>query len=109
MSTLIRHLKAVAAEKLITLGHHAQLTEAAQLLGRRGHDLVVICNDDELLAGVVTRTDIVSRIGECVGRTCTMPVADVMTREVVACRPDDTVEDVWQELHTRGLVHLPVI
>jgi len=61
------------------------------------------------MVGVVSKTDIVSRIGECQGRACATMVATVMVRDVVYCRPDDSLQDVWNRMNANGLLNFPVV
>lgn len=96
-----------ARTRLVTLADSAQLIEAAKLL-RAGTDIVVVCGADGLLAGVVTKTDIVGQISHCQGCSCTIAVSSAMTRDVVVCRRDDRLDDVWSRMKTRGLKNVPV-
>ncbi len=95
--------------RLVTIDEGARLVEAASLLGRGRNDLVVVCDAGGVMVGVVTRTDIVSRISQCEGHACVAAVAAVMTGEVVSCRPDDTLQATWKRMLDRGLIHIPVI
>lgn len=98
-----------ARGRLATLGASSRLVEAAALLSGPERNLVVINDASGRMAGVVTRTDIVARISRCTGSTCTVPVEQVMTRDVLSCRPDDWLEDVWREFNRRRLKNIPVI
>lgn len=105
----VNNILLVAREHLVTISHRAQLVEAAGLLGGGQVDLVVVCDDVGKMAGVVTRTEIVSRIGQCSGHACLTSVASVMSRDVTYCRPVDTLEAVWGRMKERGHVHIPII
>lgn len=98
----------VAREKLVVLSDDAQLIEAAKLLCNTGTDIVVICGADGVLAGVVTKTNVVEQISRCQGCACTAPVSSVMVRDVLACRPGDRMDEVWSKMKTRGLKNVPV-
>ena len=98
---------AVAPTRLVTLAVGAQLIEAAGLL-RAGTDIVIVCSADGLLAGVVTKTDVVGQISHCQGCSCTIAVSSAMTRDVVVCRRDDRLDDVWSKMKARGLKNVPV-
>jgi len=98
-----------ARERLVTISDKAQLTEAAARLGTGHTGLVVVCDDAGRMAGVVSKTDIVSRISQCEGHTCTMMVASVMTRSVASCRPDDSLQMAWNLMKERGYLHIPVV
>ena len=88
----VERLLPTAREKLVTIADDAPLVEAAKLL-RTGTGLVVVCGSSGLLAGVITRTDIVSQVSRCQGAGCIMPASSAMTRAVVFCRPGDLLHD----------------
>jgi CBS domain-containing protein len=105
----VKDILSVAHEHLVTISHKAQLVEVAGLLGGGRVDLVVVCQDAGKMVGVVTRTDIVSRISLCNGHACLASVASVMSRDVTYCRPVDALEAVWDRMKQRGHVHIPVV
>lgn len=98
-----------ARARLVTIGAEARLAEAASLLSDPEHNLVVVSDACGKIVGIVTKTDIVSHIGECAGYNCTATVARVMSRDAVACRPNDWLEDVWRVFSERRLKNIPVI
>ena len=97
-----------ARDRLVTITEDAPLVEAAKHLRGPDAELVVVCDGEGRMRGVVTKTDVVDRISHCSGASCTRPAASVMTREVVCCRPDATLRDVRDIMKTRGLKHVPV-
>ena len=62
----------MAREKLVTIANDARLIEAAKLLSS-GTDLVIVCDSEGILQGVVTKTDVVRQISVCQGATCMCP------------------------------------
>lgn len=94
---------------VVTAGEGAPLVEAARQL--RGPDarLVVVCAGDGRMRGVIGKTDIVDRISNCVGASCTMSVVSVMTEDVACCRPETPLREVWTMMTSRGLKHVPVL
>ncbi len=106
---LVEGILPLARERLVVVEQEALLTQAAALLDGRHTNLVVACDTSGAMAGVVTKTDIVRRIGHCSGSSCTVPVATVMTRDVVHCRPRDPLHDVWSVMKARNLLHVPVV
>lgn len=105
---LVERLLPGARERLVTIAGNAPLIEAARFL-RAGTDLVVVCDSAGFLAGVITKTDVVSQISECQGSSCTAAASSVMTRDVVLCRPGDWLQDVWSRMKERGLKNVPVM
>ena len=85
----------VVREHLVTIGDDARLVEAAALLSGHRVELLVVCDRTGKVAGVITRKDIVSRIGRCEGSACVASVASAMSRNVVHCHPGDTLQAPW--------------
>jgi CBS domain-containing protein len=98
-----------ARDGLVTVRTDALLIDAAKLLNDPRHNLVVVCDDSGRMAGVITKTDIVSRISHCTGCSCTMAAAHVMTREVTFCRPSDRLHEVWSTVKQRALKNIPIV
>lgn len=98
-----------ARQRLAIVQENAFLKEAAQLLNDRHINLVVVCNAQGAMAGVVSKTDVVRRIGHCAGSACTASVATVMTRDVVCCRPTELLHDAWSLMKERSVQHVPVV
>lgn len=99
----------VAQERLATVGDDALLIDAARLLNGPQFNLVVVCDGGGKAVGVITKTDVVSRISYCTGCSCSMPATQVMTTDIVSCRPSDLLSDVWSALKVRGLKNVPVL
>ena len=108
MLTVERILPA-AQERLVMVKTDALLIDAARLVNGPQFNLVVVCDEAEKIAGVITKTDVVSRISHCTGCSCTMAAATVMTQEVTFCRPTDWLNDVWSVIKQHGLKNIPVV
>jgi len=104
----VEEMVPAARERLVTIREDAPLIEAAGLLSA-GTDIVLVCDDEGRLAGVVTKTDVVRQISHCEGASCTCPVATVMTRDVVSCSGPDALADVSQRMKERHLKNIPVV
>lgn len=98
-----------ARNRLVRISEASRLTQAAALFGQNRADLIVVCNADDRMVGVVSKTDIVSRIGQCQGHACSTMVASVMTRDVVCCRPGDRLQQAWDLMKEKGFLHVPVV
>lgn len=99
----------IALQRLITIRDDALLTDAARALSSRPISLVVVCNPDGVMVGVITQTDIVRQIAHCHGVSCTMSAAAAMTRNLTYCHPSDALQDVLSIMKERGFVHIPIV
>ena len=98
-----------AREHLATISGKAPVKDAAELMSKPHTDLVVVCGQDGSMVGVLTKTDIVGQIRQCIGSGCTARVDTIITREVVSCRPNESLEDIWSIMKSRGLQRIPVL
>ena len=99
----------LALQRLIKIQMDASLADAAKLLSETHNALLVVCDPDGKMVGVITKTDIVRQIGRNLGSLNAVQAEAVMTREVTSCRSDDLVHDVLATMKERGLVHIPVV
>lgn len=104
----VEELLPKARERLVTVADDVPLIQAAKLL-QAGTDLVIVCDSAGLLAGVITKTDIVAQISHCQKASCITAAALVMTRDVVLCKSRDLLHDVWTRMKARGLKNVPVV
>ena len=106
---LVRDIGAVTRRRLATIGTEAALARAAKMLSDTPVSLLVVCEADGTMAGVLTKTDLVRTFGERPESAASATSADVMTRDVVSCRPDDDLEGVLRTMSKHRHVHLPVL
>ncbi len=105
----VERMMSIARNRMVTISDGAPLIEAAALLRDLDCDLIVACNSDELLAGVITKTDIVRQISHCDGAACTTAASAVMTRIVTFCSPGDPLPEVWSVMKERRLKNVPIV
>ncbi|MBN9159639.1 MAG: hypothetical protein BGO98_10395 [Myxococcales bacterium 68-20] len=78
---------------------------AAMLMRSRNVGFLPVCSDERKVVGVITDRDIAVR---CVaeGRPVTTEIREVMTREIVACRPEDDIETAGRAMirHQRSRI-----
>ena len=104
----VDELLAKARERLVTITDDALLIEAARLLQAKT-ELVIVCNSEGVLAGVITKTDIVKQISDCGGASCVVKASAVMTRDVLHCEAKDLLHDVWTRMKERRFKNVPVL
>lgn len=98
-----------ARERLAVIDAGAPIRQAAELMSQPHIALVVVRGPDGGMVGVLTKTDLVAQMGRCGGGACTARVDTIMTREVVSCRPNELLHEVWSVMKDRGLLRIPVI
>ncbi len=81
---------------------------AARRMRDRNVGFLPVCDRDRRVIGMITDRDIAMRV-VAEGLQCDLPACDVMTREVVACHPDDDLlmaERIMAASHKSRLVVL---
>ncbi len=106
---LVGSIDAVTRRRLVTVRADASVAQVAKLLSETPVSLVVVCDAHQAMAGIITKTDIVRKVCDCPGAVGTLAAAEVMTRDVIHCHPDDALEEVLSIMKQHGLVHVPVI
>jgi len=106
---LVEKIVPVARERLVTVRDDAPLMDAARFLDGGHINLVVVCDKNGAMVGIITRTDVVRQMSVCQGCGCTAAVATVMTKDVISCRPGDSLRDVWSIMKERKLLHVPIV
>ena len=99
----------LALQRLITIRAEASLADAAKLLCDTHRALVVVCDPDGVMVGVITKTDIVRQIARSQKSLNTITASAVMTRDVTSCHPNDLLHDVLATMKERGFVHIPIV
>src|SRR6185312_3837604 len=100
---------AKAQERLATINEASPIKDAAGLMAKPHTDIVVACDNGGGMVGVITKTDIVGHISQCSGGSCIAPVNMIMTRDVVCCRPDESLQVIWSVMKSRGLQRIPML
>jgi CBS domain-containing protein len=106
---LVEAMMPTARQRLTTINADSSLRDASKLLADTQISLVVVCNAKGSMAGVVIESDIIRQIAEGHQSPDQVPVAEVMTRDVVHCHPADPLNEVWTKMKRGGLVHIPVV
>ncbi len=95
--------------RLATASVNSRLVDVAKLLSSSDVSLVVVCDRDGAMAGIITKSNIVKQIGQCHGAGCMIPASQVMVCDVTYCGSDDSLADVLSSMAERGFVHVPVL
>jgi len=85
------------------------LMDVVRVLSAKRIGAVVITGVDKRIAGIVSERDIIRVVGEDGPEAMRRPVAEVMTRHVVTCREQDTIDQIMALMTTRRIRHLPVV
>ncbi len=94
---------------VVGIGPDETVTAAACLLKGRGIRVVLVRDAEGTVVGVISERDMVRGIAMYGERVLEMPVRDLMTTEVITCKPTDIVSEAMKVLTRHGFHHLPVM
>ena len=91
-----------------TVGRETTLMEAARVLTQQKIGAVVVVDPDRHILGILSERDIVRAIAERGSDVMDQDVASVMTRKVVQCREESSINEVMEIMTNGRFRHLPV-
>jgi CBS domain-containing protein len=87
---------------------NASIAEVVQQLSVRRIGSVLVLDGDDV-AGIVSERDIVRVMAKQGAAALGLEVRQVMTRGVVTCHPDESIDEVMQTMTSGRFRHLPVV
>lgn len=94
--------------RLISVAPDESLQHAAEVLTRERIGALLVLKPSGDIAGILSERDIIKAVGVQGADVLDRPVAEVMTREVTCCTPDDTPDQVMAIMTERRFRHVPV-
>lgn len=94
---------------IVSASPENSLSEICAILGERRIGAVMVLNGDESIAGIISERDAVAAICREGASALTRPVSALMTRNVITCEGDDTINDVMSKMTAGRFRHLPVL
>lgn len=70
---------------------------------------LVICDDGRRIAGIISDRGIIRSLASKGTDIMGQPISDIMTREVITCRPADSINDIMTQMTERRIRHFPVV
>ena len=61
------------------------------------------------LAGIISERDVIRALSGNATAALAKTAADVMTRDIETCTPDDPETDIMERMNARGIRHLPAL
>ena len=85
------------------------LAEVIDTLARGRIGAVLVMKGGSEVAGILSERDVVRGLAEHGARLLDMRASELMTKSVVTCAPDNTVEEIMQEMTNHRTRHIPVL
>ena len=87
-------------ESIETLSHRLRLARIGAM---------VVVGEDGALDGIISERDVIHGIAEHGAGCLELTVADLMTRRVITCTPEDSVTRIARQMTENRIRHLPVV
>ncbi len=104
VNSLLRH----KGREVVSLKNTDTVRDAARLLAENRIGACLVMNEAGAIEGVLSERDIVRLIGTGSG-DLDQPVSRIMTRNVITCAPDDSIESIMSLMTENRIRHLPVM
>ncbi len=106
---VVQELLGAKNSEVVTVRLFAPLVEAAQALAKHRIGALVVTDEAGRLLGIISERDLIKAIVEFKTSLFDRHVADVMTRTVVTCSPDDSVAEVLYLMNANRIRHIPIL
>ncbi len=94
---------------VIALLPDTDISNAALLLADQLIGVAAVIDQEEGLVGILSERDITRGLAEFGAEVVNVRVDQLMTRKIVNCAPETSIEDAITLMHDNGIRHLPVV
>ena len=101
-------IKGKASQAVVTIGPEATVRELVALLAEHNVGALVVSEDGNDVAGIVSERDVVRHLREDES-VLDSAVSTIMTSEVQTCTRDQRINDLMQVMTTGRFRHIPVV
>lgn len=105
----VSDILAIKGAAAATIGPDETIGELARRLVEKRIGALMVSRDGVSLDGIVSERDVVYGLAKHGDRLRGLPVSDLMTKNVVTCRPGDSLAEVSRVMSARHIRHLPVM
>jgi CBS domain-containing protein len=95
--------------KVFTVEASAPLQKVVDALAEHHVGVLVVTGPGETLAGIISERDVIRALSGNAAAELTKTAADVMTRDIETCTPEDPETDIMERMNAKGMRHLPVL
>ena len=102
-------LNSKSGSGVVTVKTSASIADAAKILSEKRIGTVVVSDDGETPAGILSERDIVRELAKSGSGCLTQSVSTYMTSDLVTCTSDSNVQDVLTQMTEGRFRHMPVV
>ena len=104
----MHRISEVMTREVITIRAEENIQRAAQLLDERQIGAIPVVDGDKLI-GLITDRDITVRVSSAGESPEDTRVGDVMSRDLVWCCEDQSIDEVAQQMRASHVCRIPVV
>ena len=101
-------IHAKSQQAVVTISPDATVRELVALLAEHNVGALVVSDDGERVAGIVSERDVVRRL-HADDAVVDAPVGEIMTEDVRTCTGADGLTDLMQTMTEHRIRHVPVV
>lgn len=106
---LLQEKTSTGAMGVVTIGPEASALDAARLMNDHHIGALVVVSSGGRPVGIFTERDLLRRVVAARKDPAATSVEDVMTREMLACPPEATLDDMRSLMRERRIRHIPIV
>ena len=95
-------------DDIVKIKADSTIAEAANVITERRIGALLVQGDDGEIAGILSERDIVRGMGPHGADLHDVLVSELMTRDLIRCSPEDTVNEAMAMMTDRHIRHLPI-
>ena len=106
---LVRDVLKVKGNEVVSVRSNTTIAALSRLLTERNIGVVVVSGENSQLVGIISERDIIRGLGNHGANSAAMTADALMTRDVVTCPIEDSLDEVLELMNRRRVRHLPVM
>jgi CBS domain-containing protein len=106
---LVEAILSTKGSEVLTADSAETVSQAVTRLEGNGIGALVIIDQAGKPVGILSERDIARGVTRHGARLPDTPIAKLMTRDLVTCKPDDTVANIMAVMTDRRIRHVPVL
>lgn len=109
VSQLLARKQEAGTRSVATISPETTVLDAAHLMNDQHIGSLVVCGRDGSVRGIITERDFLRRVIAAERSPATTAVESVMTRDVLTCEPETTLNEIRSTMREKRIRHLPVV
>lgn len=105
----VRQILLTKGRNVVATSSDATAAEVAALLKQHQVGAVVVTDSSNAPKGIISERDLATGLADHGANVLDQPVAQLMTKDLITCSPDDTVQRLMEIMTSHRIRHLPVL